>query len=60
LIYWHQIPIASEEFERIEIVRSPATALYGDKAFAGVVHIITLSPSHLRPYRGPKFPRWEE
>ena len=44
LIYWHQIPIPLEEIERIEIVRSPATALYGDKAFAGVVHIITKTP----------------
>jgi iron complex outermembrane receptor protein len=48
LIYWHQIPIASEEIERIEIVRSPATALNGDKAFAGVVHIITKSPEALQ------------
>jgi iron complex outermembrane receptor protein len=48
LIYWHQIPIAIEEVERIEIIRSPATALYGDKAFAGVVHIITKSPEALQ------------
>jgi iron complex outermembrane receptor protein len=48
LILWHQIPIPLEEIERIEIVRSPATALYSDRAFAGVVHIITKSPQALR------------
>lgn len=48
IVYWHQIPIPLEEIERIEIVRSPATALYGDKAFAGVVHIITKSPEALK------------
>jgi iron complex outermembrane receptor protein len=48
LIYWHQIPVPLEEIERIEIVRSPATALYGDRAFAGVVHIITKSPEALQ------------
>lgn len=48
VIYWHQIPIPLEEIERIEIVRSPATALHGDKAFAGVVHIITKPPEALK------------
>ncbi len=47
-IYWHQIPLPLEEIDRIEIVRSPATALYGDKAFAGVVQIITKSPEALK------------
>ncbi|MBI5548144.1 MAG: TonB-dependent receptor, partial [Deltaproteobacteria bacterium] len=48
LIFWHQIPIPLEEIERIEIVRSPATALYGDKASAGVIHIFTKSPEALK------------
>jgi iron complex outermembrane receptor protein len=48
LVFWHQIPIPLEEIERIEIARSPAAALYGDKAFAGVVHIITKSPEALQ------------
>jgi iron complex outermembrane receptor protein len=47
-ISWHDIPVPLEEIERIEIVRSPATALYGDRAFAGVVHIITKSPEALK------------
>jgi iron complex outermembrane receptor protein len=48
LIFWHQLPIPLEEIERIEIVRSPATALYGDRAFAGIIHILTKSPESLR------------
>lgn len=48
VISWHKIPIPLEEIERIEIVRSPATALHGDKAFAGLIHIITKSPEALR------------
>ncbi len=47
-IPWHELPIAIEEIERIEIVKSPASALYGDRAFAGVVHIITKSPEVLK------------
>jgi iron complex outermembrane recepter protein len=48
IIYWHEIPIPLDEIERIEVVKSPATALYGDKAFAGLVNIITKSPDQLR------------
>jgi iron complex outermembrane recepter protein len=36
---WASIPL--ENIERIEVVRGPAAALYGDGAVAGVVNIIT-------------------
>ncbi len=36
---WATIPV--DNIERIEIVRGPAAALYGDGALAGVVNIIT-------------------
>ncbi len=36
---WASIPL--ENVERIEIVRGPAAALYGDGALAGVINIIT-------------------
>jgi iron complex outermembrane receptor protein len=48
IIYWHEIPIPLDEIERIEVVKSPATSLYGDKAFAGLVNIVTKSPDQLR------------
>jgi outer membrane receptor for ferrienterochelin and colicins len=40
-----------ESVAQIEIVRGPASALYGADAFLGVVNIITLKPEDLRPIR---------
>ena len=40
---WAQIPV--EQIERIEVVRGPGSVLYGDNAVAGVINIITKSPS---------------
>lgn len=39
---WAFIPL--DNIESIEVVRGPASALYGDNAVAGVVHIRTLRP----------------
>ncbi|AZO95931.1 TonB-dependent receptor [Halocella sp. SP3-1] len=38
--------IPAEQIERIEIVKSPASALYGANALGGVINIITKSGSH--------------
>jgi hypothetical protein len=38
---WEIQPIFLEDIERIEIIRGPASAIYGANAFAGVVSIIT-------------------
>ena len=38
------VPTSSLDMERIEVVRGPASALYGPNASSGVVHIITKSP----------------
>ncbi|MFO7179489.1 MAG: TonB-dependent receptor [Pseudomonadota bacterium] len=40
-----------ESVHQIEIIRGPASALYGADAFLGVVNIITLPPDQLRPIR---------
>ncbi|UCH49428.1 MAG: TonB-dependent receptor [Betaproteobacteria bacterium] len=42
-VKWSSIPLSS--VERIEIVRGTGSVLYGDGAVAGVVNIITRSPS---------------
>lgn len=43
------IPLGS--IAQIEIIRGPASALYGADAFLGVVNIITLRPDELTPVR---------
>jgi len=41
---WSTIPVLLEEIERIEVVRGPASAVYGANAVTGVVNIITRTP----------------
>src|SRR5438046_1575814 len=41
--------IPLESVEQIEIIRGPASALYGADAFLGVVNIITTAPDAVRP-----------
>jgi outer membrane receptor for ferrienterochelin and colicins len=43
------IPLGS--IAQIEIIRGPASALYGADAFLGVVNIITVKPEDMRPIR---------
>ncbi|GIX22587.1 MAG: hypothetical protein KatS3mg121_1370 [Gammaproteobacteria bacterium] len=38
---WGRMPVAA--IERIEIIRGPGSALYGADAFAGVIHVHTVS-----------------
>jgi outer membrane receptor for ferrienterochelin and colicin len=38
---WSLLPIAIEDIERIEVIRGPASALYGADAFTGIVNLIT-------------------
>jgi outer membrane receptor for ferrienterochelin and colicins len=40
-----------ESVAQIEIIRGPASALYGADAFLGVVNIITLKPDEVRPFQ---------
>ncbi|MEM9067220.1 MAG: TonB-dependent receptor [Myxococcota bacterium] len=47
-VLWHSIPFNVEDIERIEVIRGPASALYGADAFSGIVNIITRSPGEPR------------
>ncbi len=40
---WELLPISLEDIERIEIIRGPASSLYGASAVAGVISITTRS-----------------
>jgi iron complex outermembrane recepter protein len=47
LVFWHELPISLAEIERIEIVKSPSSAISGSVAFSGVIQIITKAPKDL-------------
>lgn len=38
---WNLVPVNIEDIDRIEVIRGPASALYGADAFTGVINIIT-------------------
>lgn len=40
-LFWQSLPIGVEDVSRIEVIRGPASALYGSNAAQGVIHIIT-------------------
>ncbi len=42
--FWETLPVDLADVERIEIVRGPASALYGTNAVQGVINIITTAP----------------
>lgn len=44
---WEEIPVLLEEIDRIEVVRGPASSLYGANAIHGVINIITKTPQQL-------------
>lgn len=45
LVDWNLIPL--DNIERVEVVRGPASALYGDNAMSGVINIITKRSSDI-------------
>ena len=47
-VLWKLLPVAVTEIKRIEVLKGPASALYGFNAFDGVVNIITKSPEDTR------------
>jgi len=44
LILWDAIPFSPSEVKQIEVVRGPASAVWGANALTGVVNIITRTP----------------
>ena len=47
LILWDFVPANAGEIKQIEVVRGPASAVWGANALTGVVNIITKSPREL-------------
>ena len=44
LVLWDFVPTSAAEIKQIEVVRGPASAVWGANALTGVVNIITKSP----------------
>ena len=47
-VYWKLIPVTLPEIKRIEVLKGPASAIYGFNAFDGVINIITKSPEEMK------------
>ena len=47
-VYWKSIPVTLPEIKRIEVLKGPASAVYGFNAFDGVINIITKSPEEMK------------
>ncbi|MFH1540772.1 MAG: TonB-dependent receptor [Elusimicrobiota bacterium] len=47
IVFWDAFPVSLDEIDRIEIVKSPISSLYGANAYCGVINIITKSPARI-------------
>ena len=48
IVYWKALPVSLGEIKRVEVLKGPASAMYGFNAFDGVVNIITKPPEEMR------------
>jgi iron complex outermembrane receptor protein len=48
LVFWKSIPVTLPEIKRIEVLKGPASVVYGFNAFDGVVNIITKSAQEMK------------
>jgi iron complex outermembrane receptor protein len=47
-VFWTLLPVTLPEIKRIEVLKGPASAIYGFNAFDGVINIITKSPAEMK------------
>ena len=47
-VLWKTIPVTLPEIKKIEVLKGPASALYGFNAFDGVINIITKSAEEMK------------
>jgi len=47
MVMWDLVPTNPSEIKQIEVIRGPASAVWGANAMTGVVNVITLSPREL-------------
>ena len=44
-VLWSNLPLALEDIERVEVIRSPNAATHGPNSFSAIINIITAHPS---------------
>ena len=47
MVMWDLVPNNTNEIKQIEVIRGPASAVWGANAMTGVVNVITMSPREL-------------
>ncbi len=47
MVMWDLVPSQTNEIKQIEVIRGPASAVWGANAMSGVVNVITMSPREL-------------
>jgi outer membrane receptor protein involved in Fe transport len=52
MVMWDLVPTSPHEIRQIEVVRGPASAVWGANAMSGVVNVITRTPRELAADRG--------
>src|SRR5687767_11197704 len=52
MVMWDFVPANAHEIKQIEVIRGPASAVWGANAMSGVVNVITKSPRELAAGRG--------
>lgn len=48
VVWWKAIPVTLPEIKRIEVLKGPASSIYGFNAFDGIINIITKSPEEMK------------
>jgi iron complex outermembrane receptor protein len=47
-LFWKLLPVTLPEIKRIEVLKGPASAVYGFNAFDGIINIITKPPDEMK------------
>jgi iron complex outermembrane receptor protein len=47
-MFWKMLPVTLPEIKKIEVLKGPASAIYGFNAFDGIINIITKSPEEMK------------
>jgi iron complex outermembrane receptor protein len=55
MVMWDLVPTNANEIKQIEVVRGPASAVWGANAMTGVVNVITKTPRELAAEGGTTF-----